>query len=280
MTVISQFYQHANFAGHAETFTTFTGSRWHWIKFGSALRNRVSSLRSNVVSRRAANVYGFTNNNFTGAFASLNVPTGWTCWWSYVGGALNDDIESALILRRDAKEMVQALKALIVPDFKTQFDAQAAGTQARRNGDPVVYGVFFPSYDPGSMLVRIEQNLTIELDCWWDYDARVRFDIQFRLIGNQLDAYCKWFWVWVEGGVFSGRIFDELEPRMRDACAVLTTKLREKLALINLGAALAGYRFGSVYILPGSPPSFPPGGPFGRIGNSREDCCLVLTRID
>lgn len=280
MTVVSQFYEHRDFVGASDVFTTFTGSRWHWIKFGGALNNKASSIRSNVVSGRAANLYAFRNNDFTGNFASLNTPPGWTCWWSFVGAQMNDDIESALIIRRDAREIVQPLKALIAPDFKTEFDAEAAGTEAVRNGEPSIYGVFFPSFDPFSMLVRIEQNLTIELDCWWDYDARVQFDLQFVLNGNQIDGYCKWFWVWVEGGVYSSRIFNELEPKMRAACGTLTEKIREKLALLNLGAAIAGYRFGSIYVLPGSQPSFPPGGPFGRIGDSHEDCCLVVTRID
>jgi hypothetical protein len=280
MTVVTEFFEHANFGGASQTFNTNTGSRWHWIKFGSTLGNKVSSFRSNVVTGRAANVYAFKNNDFTGDFASLNVPTGWTCWWSNVGGQMNDDIESALILRRDSKEIVQALHALMVPDFKTQFDNQAAGTQVHRNGDPIIYALFFPSFDPGSMLVRIHQNLTVELDCWWDYDAWVRFDLQFTLSNNQIDGFCKWFWVWVEGGAFSGQIFNQLEPKMQAACSTLTAALRDKLKLLNLGAALAGYHFGAIYLLPGAQPSFPPSGPFGRIGNSNEDCCLVLTRTD
>lgn len=140
--------------------------------------------------------------------------------------------------------------------------------------------MFFPSYDPNAMLVRIEQKLVIELDCWWDYDARVQFDLQFLLNGNMIDGFCKWYWVWVEGGVFSQQIFDKLAPKMHAACGTLTAKLKEKLALLNFGAALAGYKFGSIYVLPGAQPTFPPSGPFGRVGNSHEDCCVVVTRTD
>lgn len=278
MTVVTEFFQHQNFTGSSQTFTTGTNSRWHWIRFGSPLKNEITSFRSNVVSGRAANVYAFENNDFTGDFASLNVPAGWTCWWSNVGSKINDDIESALILRRNSLEIVQPLADLVLPEFKTEFDAQAAGTQVKRNGDPSIYGVFFPSFDPNAMLVRIEQKLTVELDCWWDYDARVRFDLQFRLQDGLLDGFCKWYWVWVEGGVFSGQIYDELQPKMLDACGVLTTKLREKLALLNFWAILAGYKFGSVYVLPGNEPNMTPGAEFGRIGKSSENCCLVVTR--
>lgn len=280
MTVVTEFFEHKDFAGTSQTFTTFTGSRWHWIRFGGALANKVSSFRSNVVSGRPANVYAFKNNDFTGDFASLNVPTGWTCWYSYVGSQMNDDIESALILRRDPKEVVQALKDLIAPDFKTEFDNQAAGS-AHRSGDPKIYGVFFPSFDPNAMLVRIEQDLVVELDCWWDYNAQVRFDLQFTLTGDKLlDGFCKFLWVWVEGGIFSQDVYNGLVPKMSQACDTLTQKLRDKLALLNFGAAIKGFKFGSVYVLPGKEPSFPPGGPVARIGNSHEDCCLVVTRTD
>ena len=179
-------------------------------------------------------------------------------------------MKSALILRRNAKEVVQALKNLIGPDFKTEFDNEAAG-QAHRSGDPNIYGVFFPSYDPQAMLVRIEQNLVVELDCWWDYDARVQFDIQFRILSDgRLDGFCKWVWVWVEGGIFSHDVYNGLAPKMVAAAGTLTQKLRDKLAVLNFGAVLAGYKFGSTYVLPGSPPSFPRA--------ARSDASATVTR--
>ena len=278
MTIVTEFFKHQNFSGASETFTTGTNKRWHWIKFGSTLKNEITSIRSNVVSGRAANIYAFKNNDFTGKFASLNVPTGWTCWWSNVGADMNDNIESALILRRNSLEVVQPLHDLVVPEFKTEFDNATAGTQVKRAGEPTIYGAFFPPHDPNAMLVRLEQNVTVELDCWWDYDARVSFDVEFRLVDGQLDGYCKWYTIWVEGGVFSGKILDEMKPRIADACAILTDKLRQKLALLNFGAALAGYKFGSVYVLPGKVPTFPPTGDYGRVGSHAEDCCLVVTR--
>lgn len=278
MTVATEFFEHINFGGNVSRFVTPTDWRWQWVKFGSALANKISSLRSNVVEGRPANVYAFTNNDFTGNFASLDVNSGWTSWWSAVG-SLNDDIESALIIRRDSREIVTQLKNLLIPDFRTEFDAEAAGTQARRNGDPFVYAVYVAPHDPNSMMVRIHQNITVVLDCWPDYDAWVQFDLKFTLSGNPLDAFCAWVTTWVESGVHSGTIFDRLHPRMVQAAGVLTQKLRQKTAIINAQVNAAGIRFWDIYILPGQQPAFPPpDANFGRFGNSAEDCCLVLVR--
>jgi hypothetical protein len=281
MTVVTEFFKHSNFNGASETFVTHTNWRWHWVKFGGTLKNEISSLRSNVTSGRAANVYGFTNNNFTGKFASLNVPSGHTAWYSSLSNQLNDDIESALIIRRNAREVIQPLRDMIVPDFEVQFDAATAGQQVRRNGSPTVSALIFPSHDPNTMLVRIQQRMIVELDCWWDYDATVSFDVEFRLTNaTTIDGFCKWVTTWVEGGAFSSAIRNEMHPRMLQAAGTLTQRLRQSLALVNFGAALLGYRFGALYVLPGSQPTFPPAGPYGRTGTSTEDCCIVVTRID
>jgi hypothetical protein len=235
-------------------------------------------MRANASGGFNANVYGFTNNDFLGGYAALNMAEGWTCWWSNVGG-LNDDIESALLINRNKLEVVMALRDQIAPDFADQFDAEAAGQQVHRRGDPRVYAVFFPSFAPNSTFVRIEQDLTVELDCWWDYDARVRFDIQMGLNGNEVVAWVAWVHTWVEGGVFSGQISGKLHPKMVAAAGTLNEKLGDKLALVNLGIALKGYRLGQLYLLPGRQPPFPPpSSNFGHQGDAKEDCCVVLTR--
>lgn len=278
MTVVTEFFEHNNFSGQSARFVTPTHWRWHWITFGGNLANKVSSFRANVADGRKTNVYAFTNNNFTNNFASLNVPTGWTCWWPSVGG-LNDDIESALIIRRDEREFVTPLKNLLIPDFLTEFDREAAGTQVRRNGDPIIFGLYVAPHDPHSMLVRIHQNMTVELDCWADYWAWAAFDLKFTLGGNPLDGFCAWVTTTVEAGVHSQAIFDRLRPRMVSAMGTMTAKLRQKIAVINAQLNAAGIRFWDIYILPGAQPSFPPpDGNIGRFGNSFEDCCLVLVR--
>ncbi len=278
MAVFAEFFEHQNFGGRREQFTLSNSWRYWWIKFGSGLANEVTSLRANASSGFNGNVYGFTSRDFLGKYAALNMAEGWTCWWSNVGG-LNDDIESALLINRNKLEVVMALKDQIAPDFAAEFDAQAKGQKVHRRGDPRVYAVYFPSFDPGATFVRIEQDLTVELDCWWDYEAQVRFDIRLGLTGNQVNAWVAWTHTWVESGVFSGQISSQLHPKMVAAAGNLNQKLADKLALLNFGIALAGYQLGQVYLLPGRQAAFPPpSSRFGHQGTATEDCCVAISR--
>ena len=278
MACFAEFFEHQNFAGYREQFTLTNSWRYWWIKFGGGLSNKITSLRANAYAGFDANVYGFTNGDFLGRYAALNMAEGWTCWWNNVGG-LNDDIESALLINRNKLELVMALRDQIAPDFAAQFDAEAAGQKVSRRGDPRVYAVFFPSFDSNATFVRIEQDLTVQLDNWWDYDAQVRFDIAMGLSGNMVNAHVAWVHTWVEGGIFSGSISGNLHPKMVAAAGTLNAKLTDKLALLNLGIALAGYRLGQLYLVPGRKPLFPPpSSNFGHQGNATEDCCVVLTR--
>jgi hypothetical protein len=176
MAIFAEFFKHAGFGGHTESYTLSNSWRYYWIKFGSALRNEITSLRANAYAGFHGNVYGFTNRDFLGDYAALNMSEGWTCWWSNVGGAMNDDIESALLINRNRNELALSLRDQIVAPFVDAFDEETAGTQVSRRGNPRVYSVFWPSFSPNRKFVRIEQDLRVALDWWPDYDARVRFE--------------------------------------------------------------------------------------------------------
>jgi hypothetical protein len=192
---------------------------------------------------------------------------GGTSWWSYVGDALNDRIESAILVNRDKDEFVVGLKDHIARDFAAGMDEQLAGTQVSRNGEPRVYTTFWPGHDPDKTFVSIEQNLNVALDWWPDYDAQVRYDIYLYLDdAGTVRGHVAWVHVWVEGGVFSGDIFDSLQPKLVNGAATVTTKIQAKLALF------ASFRFFSLYLLPGPPPS----GDFGDIHDAKEDSTLVV----
>jgi hypothetical protein len=61
--------------------------------------------------------------------------------------------------------------------------------------------------------------------------------------------------------------------------STITAELRAKIATINQAVSGAGIRLWDVYVLPGKQPQFPPpDANIGRMGNSAEDCCLVLVR--
>lgn len=278
MAVYCEFFKHSNFAGYSESFLLDNSWRYWWIKFGSALGDEITSLRANAYGGFAGNVYGFTERDFLGRFASLNMAEGWTCWWSNVGGAMNDDIESALLINRNRSELRIEMADQISDPFIEGLDAEIQDTQISRRGSPRIYSVFWPSYDPNRKFVRIEQDLRVALDWWPDYDAQVQYDVYLFLDGNgAVSGYVAWTYCWVEGGIFSGDIFDELHPKLVAGAATLTQQLQDQLALVNLLAALAGYSFTSLYLLPGNEPAMPPpSSNFGRIGNAKENATLVL----
>ncbi|MCP4427812.1 MAG: hypothetical protein GY803_25295 [Chloroflexi bacterium] len=267
MAVYAQFYKHSNFGGSMESFTLNNNWRYWWIKFGSALGDEISSMRANAYSGYNGNVYGLTERNFLGKYAALNMDEGWTSWWSYVGGDLNDDIESALLINRNKNELVIGLKDQISATFVSGMDAAFAGTQVSRKGSPRIFSLFWPGHDPTKKFVSIEQNLNVALDWWPDYDAQVRYDIYLYLNGaGNVQGYVAWVYVWVEGGIFSGDIFDSLQPQLVSGASTLTSQLQSQLA------SLSAFSFSQLYLLPGPPPS----SSFGDIGDAKSDSTLVL----
>lgn len=274
MAIYAEFFRHANFGGYTESFTLENNWRYRWIKFGSQLGNEISSMRSNAYGGTHGNVYGFTGKDFLGSYASLNMSEGWTCWWSNVGGQLNDDIESAIMVNRNKSELVIELEALISGPFKTQFDEEISGTPVSRRGEPKIYSVFWPSFDSTKKFVRLEQNLRVEKSWWPDYDARVRYDIYlYRTSSGGIGGYVNWTHTWVEGGIFSNDILDELHPQLVNGGSVLTQEFQSQLVLLSL---LSG-SIQALYLLPGrEPPMPPPSSNFGHTGNAKENSTLVL----
>jgi hypothetical protein len=270
MAVFAEFYKHISFGPPVETFNLANDWRYRWIVFGSTLGNEISSLRANAYGGTNGNVYAFTEGNYLGNYAALNMDEGWTCWWSYVGDGLNDDVESAIMVTRNrGGETVISLADQIAPEFATQLDARLAGTQVSRSGDPRVFTLFWPGHDPSRIFVSIEQDLHVSIDWWPDYSAQVRYDVEVVLTADgHLDGFVAWVYVWVEGGIFSGDIYDSLQPQLLAGAGTLTEALRAKLALFG------GFTFSDLYLLPGPPPS----SDFGDIRNARDGSTLVLVR--
>jgi hypothetical protein len=278
MAVDCSFYKHSNFNGASESFTLTNSWRYWWIKFGSTLRNEITSFRATASNGRHGHAYGFTNRDFKGDYAALNMRNGWTCWWSNVGGALNDDIESALLINRNTDEFVLELGDLIIGPFRDQIDDALAGEDASRRGDPRIYANFWPSHDPSRKFVSIEQDLRVDVPWWPDYDARMRYDVYvYRHSPTEVRAYVAWISTWVEGGVFSGKILDQLHPQIVAGAPLVNAELASQLPLLSLIAAFRG-PIQSVYLLPGREPNLPPpSSNFGHTGVHSENCCLVLT---
>lgn len=277
MAINCAYFKHHNLTGDSSSFALDNSWRYWRIKFGSVLRNEITSFRASAHSGFAGNVYGFANNDYTGAFAALNMAEGWTCWWNNVG-PLNDTIESAIQVNRNLNEFTLELGGMIRDRFKDQLDAQLAGQQVSRSGDPIISAMLWPSFDPTRKFLRIHQPLHVALDWWPDYAASITYDIYFYLASpTEVRAYVAWVHTWVEGGIFSGDISDELHPQALAGAAQVDAALASQLPLLTLVAAFRG-RFDRLYLLPGLVPEMPPPNTnFGRLGESSEGCTLVLT---
>lgn len=279
MSMDCTFYKHDNFRGTRRTHDLPSSWRYKWIRFGSALKNEITSIRArNHSGGPDAHMFAFTKRDFLGEYASLNVPNGWTCWWNHVGSSRNDDIESALLINRSNDEFVLGLTDVLADPFSTELAAALQGEDASPRGNPRIYGTFFPSWDPSRVFVTIEHDLRVDVPWWPDYDARLRYDIRFYVnSSNQVRAYVAWIHTWVEGGVFSGKILDQLHPQVVAGAPALNDALAGQLPLLDL---LTAFRGGAqdVYLLPGREPDMPPpSSEFGVKGTAKEDCQLVIS---
>jgi hypothetical protein len=225
------------------------------------------------------NAYAFEHSNFDGRFAALNVVSaGGSSWWSYIGDALNDKVSSSLIVARapQAAETEVALRQQVASRFASLFDAETAGTQLSRSGDPRVYGTFFPDDDPTRIFATINQDLNVEINNWPDYDANVRYDIEFYLSSvGHLRGYARWSRVWVESGIFHDKVLGEIAPRLHAAKSKITSAIQAQLAAFSTSV------FSAVYLLPGPVPDMSlntDGGPnqFGFVANYDDDLILVV----
>ena len=267
--VMATLWEHGDFKGFAKTSST-GNSRYYWNRWG-ATNDVFSSTRAWALGHRG-NAYAFEHSNFDGNFAALNVGGAFTSsWWSSLG-YLDNKVSSSLIIAREpqANEIEVPLRSQVGSRFKALFDAQTAGTKLTRRGEPRVFGNFFPGYDIGRVFLQIDQDLRVEVNNWPDYDANVKYDIEFYIDANRrLRGYCRWSHVWVEGGVFSGTIKDRIAPKLHGAKGQITAAIQQQLNLFQR------YSFRDVYLLPGPIPDM---NQFGFMARHTDDVILVVVR--
>lgn len=297
MSVTTTLWEHKDFGGFSATADTGT-SRYRWVKYGSAQNDEFSSMRAWAHGNRG-NAYAFEHTDFRGRYMSVNVGGAFSSsWWSYFGGAFNDVVSSLLVIAREPadRESEVALGAVVRGQFASMFDAKTAGKPVSRDGEPRLYGTFFPSWDPNGIFVTIDQDLTvqvriplkkkikiwnpfgddlvIEVDLgevrWVDYRARVTYDVAFYVdAGGTLHGYARRSWVWVEGGIVSQQVLDELAPQLHAAKPDLTAAVEGALQ------AFRRLRFRDVYLLPGGRPDMARAGEQGRYD---DDVTLVAVK--
>jgi hypothetical protein len=265
MSVVSTLWVDRDFQGLSKTSDTAPNFRIRWNRW-AATNDVFSSMRAWGMGDRG-HAFAFEHINFDGRFAALNVGPGQSSWWSYFGSAFNDVVSSSLIIVREPNDIVVPLGQQVSSTFASMFDAQTAGTALKRVGNPRVYGSFFPGHDASRIFMTIDQNLTVEISGWPDYDANVRYDVEFFLTGTKIHGRAKWSHVWVEAGIFSQTVYDRIAPRLHGAKGSLTSAVENQLRLF------ASRNFREVFLIPGPRPNM---NQFGYFAKHDDDVCLAV----
>ena len=168
---------------------------------------------------------------------------------SFPSGINNRSDSILLVAANRENEIRVSFRDLFLERWNTMLDEQLDGSQARRDGDPVLTWEMFPNgisfLDPTRRYLKIHQNLNIELSWWPDYDASITYHIYLYLDGaGRLRGHVARWAYWVEGGIKSGEIADRLEPSVIEGMNTLDEQLDAQTDGIP-------FEFSDLYYLPG-----------------------------
>lgn len=283
LSFLASGYEHVNKGGLQRLFGVGQSARYNHIN--EALLGQVSfdailsSIQVNASASATSNAILFSNNflgifnvgNFAGDFRQIVAErNGAANFVNMTDSGFNDRTRSLLLVNtaRGAEFRV-SFRDQFLDTWNETLDAQL-GSDASRQGDPLMTWAAFPeniSYlSANQIYLQITQSLNINIDWWPDYDASITYHLFLYLDGSRkLQGYCARWSAWVEGGVKSGDIFDELWPKVVDG----VTKVNEKLK----GAFESLPAFKDFYYLPGRQTS-----PISGVGSgtSWDDVTLVF----
>lgn len=254
-------YEHIDKGGLQRLFGVANSARYHRID--KALLGQLSfdailsSIQVNSSSTATANAILFSNTiagiidvgNFGGEFRQ--VVTGKNAAPNSVNlttSGFNDRTRSLLLVNTGrGLEFRVSFRDQFLDTWNSTLDAQL-GSDASRKGDPLMTWAAFPqgiSYlSSDQIYLQITQSLNINIDWWPDYDASVTYHLFLFLDGaKKLQGKCQRWTAWVEGGVKSGGIMDQLWPKVEAGVATINDQLEE-----NFGSLPA---FKDFYYLPG-----------------------------
>lgn len=286
LSMISSVFTGTNQTGTSRVFGVGTSSRYNAVSasemVSASISNNLSSatvFSSSVVDATVLLFRSFapflSMGNYNGFFAQLTNRRGAGSELdvnSFPSGFDNTTTSMLLVAANRSAEIRLSFRDLFLSQWRTTLDAQLAGSEARRDGDPTLTWEMFPegiSYlDSSRMYLKIHQPLRIELSWWPDYDASLTYHIFLFLDGaDRLRGHVARWAYWVEGGIKSGGIADELEPQVISGMDTLNTQL---------GAQLDGltFSFSDLYYLPGRQLS--PAATGVTTGNTFSDVTIVL----
>ena len=180
-------YEHTNRKGRARLMGLPNGNRYRAFNIDDLeewdLQDLISSADVYGTGSGAANLLLFEHDGYRGAFRQLvrrqaSGPT--SANLTDVG--LNDKVSSILLVRSaEDDEFRLSFRDLFLQEWKDRIDP-ALGSQATRQGDPVMTWEMFPEdvsfLSSTRTYLKIHQNLRIDVPWWPDYDASITYHIE------------------------------------------------------------------------------------------------------
>jgi hypothetical protein len=252
-----------NQTGASRVFSVTRARRYHRVP-NQELRDRgldraISSLSLNA-SSDASNTFilfvsprFFSFPDFVGPFAQWTNEKGAPSarHVNLAGTASDDAARSLLAVATDrGTEFRLSFRDQVLETWNDTLDGLLAGSQARRNGDPLLTWDIFPQgiseLDPNHVYLKIHQNLDVILAGWPDYRASVTYHI-FLFVNEErkLRGFVRRAANWVEDGVKADDIGEKLEPKVAEGAGILDAQIDEKLREFD------ALNFKDVYYLPG-----------------------------
>jgi hypothetical protein len=254
--VTGTIYQHSDFHGASLFLNLSVGGLLTGFLNLSAFNfhDRVSSAEHSASPDEVGGrLILFQTDRFRDRYVKLEANGGDNPRLSSLGSFMNDRTSSVLIYRKSPNEVVQPLGDLVSPSQIR--DAVSGQEDLSPRGDPVLTWDLFPDggdghpNETGKMYVWVRIPVEVEVNNWFNYDAEIRFWIYLDVTQDgQLRARAEYYGAWVEGGILTDDILDDLMgdegivtalPQVRSMLEVATT-------LANLGAP-----YSNVYLLPG-----------------------------
>lgn len=276
-------YEHINRGGLSRLFGLGSSARYNMIR-NSLLSQlsfdvQMSSMQVAPSSTSVATAILFSNTefgwvnvgDFSGDFVEIAVPkSGSPDFRNLTDLGFNDRTRSLLLVNASrGPEFRISFRDTFLDTWNSTIDKEL-GTKASRKGDPLMTWAAFPeniSYlSPDQTYLSIQQRLNINIDWWPDYDARIGYFLYLYLDGaGKLQGYVQRWEYWVEGGVKTGGIVDQLKPKVVSGMNTINTTLKERLSSLPA--------FKSFYYLPGRQL-----GPVTGVaqGNTWDDVTLVF----
>lgn len=266
------FFKNADSNG-SQLFANLTvgGTLTGWENLDSVnFNDEISSLTLQVSADEiGGRVFLFQNERFLGRYAQFDATAGAENDVGFVGSFMNDRTSSVLIYRQFANELIQQVAEFVPPGTIEALISATSGLSSR--GAPIFTWDLFPDGSDGhpnaqsTMFIYIRIPVTVDVPHWFDYDAEIRFwTSPFIDENGDLQAPLNFFGAWVEGGILTGDVMDQLmgPTGIPSEVGQVETLLASAASVANLAAP-----FSSLYLLPGRNEAQ---------GNTDDDVTLVL----